>query len=63
MEATRKRSRYGMRDALMILAADRHVLRAVEVTSLDFAHGLLHVRRSSFWWRRYVFFRRDFEGD
>lgn len=51
MDAARKRGRYGVRDALMILVAFRHGLRAIEVTGLgwdqvDFAHGLLHVRRA-----------------
>jgi type 1 fimbriae regulatory protein FimB/type 1 fimbriae regulatory protein FimE len=50
IEAARKRSRYGLRDATMVLVAYRHGLRASEVCSMtwdhiDFAHGLLHVRR------------------
>jgi integrase len=50
MEAARKRGRYGVRDATMILVAFRHGLRASELCALtwdqiDFAHGLFHVRR------------------
>jgi type 1 fimbriae regulatory protein FimE len=50
IEAARKRSRYGLRDATMVLVAYRHGLRASEVCSMtwdqiDFAHGLFHVRR------------------
>jgi type 1 fimbriae regulatory protein FimB/type 1 fimbriae regulatory protein FimE len=50
IEVARKRGRYGLRDATMILVAYRHGLRASEVCSLtwdqiDFAQGLLHVRR------------------
>src|ERR1043166_1999910 len=42
--------RYGLRDATMILVAFRHGLRVSELCSLtwdqiDFAHGLMHVRR------------------
>ena len=50
IEAARKRNRYGARDALMILITYRHGLRVAELYALtwdqiDFAHGLLHVRR------------------
>jgi site-specific recombinase XerD len=50
IEAARRRGRYGIRDALMILVTFRHGLRAAEVCALtwdqvDFGHGLLHVRR------------------
>jgi type 1 fimbriae regulatory protein FimB/type 1 fimbriae regulatory protein FimE len=50
MERARKRGRYGLRDATMILVAYRHGLRPGELCTLrwdqiDFAHGLLHVRR------------------
>jgi type 1 fimbriae regulatory protein FimE len=50
MESARKRGRYGLRDATMILVTYRHGLRASEVCSLgrdqiDFAQGLLHTRR------------------
>src|ERR1700757_5433404 len=50
MEAARK-SRYGHRDATMILIAYRHGLRASEVCDLqwhqvELATGRLHVRRS-----------------
>jgi type 1 fimbriae regulatory protein FimB/type 1 fimbriae regulatory protein FimE len=50
IEVARKRGRYGPRDALMILIAYRHGLRVSELCALtwdqvDFAHGLLHVRR------------------
>ena len=45
-----KRNRWGQRDALMILLAFRHGLRAGEVVDLrweqiDFAGAVLHVRR------------------
>jgi len=48
--ATAKRNRYGQRDALMILLAYRHGLRAAEVCDLrweqvDFKNHNLHVRR------------------
>src|SRR5262245_17992512 len=50
IETAKKRGRYGLRDATMILVTFRHGLRALEVCNLtwdqiDFAHGLLHVRR------------------
>src|SRR5208282_2739145 len=50
-EAARKRSRYGHRDATMILVAYRHGLRASEVCGLrwdqiDLNTGRLHVRRA-----------------
>jgi integrase len=50
METARKRGRYGHRDATMILVAFRHGLRPAEACALrwdmvDFAQGLLHVRR------------------
>ena len=50
IETARKRNRYGARDALMILITYRHGLRVSELCALtwdqiDFAHGLLHVRR------------------
>ena len=50
MEGARKRGRYGLRDATMVLVTYRHGLRASEVCSLawdqiDFAQGLLHTRR------------------
>jgi type 1 fimbriae regulatory protein FimB/type 1 fimbriae regulatory protein FimE len=50
IEAARARGRYGHRDATMILVAFRHGLRASELCALrwdqvDFARGLLHVRR------------------
>jgi type 1 fimbriae regulatory protein FimB/type 1 fimbriae regulatory protein FimE len=50
IEGARKRGRYALRDATMILVAYRHGLRASEVCLLtwdqiDFAHGLFHVRR------------------
>jgi type 1 fimbriae regulatory protein FimB/type 1 fimbriae regulatory protein FimE len=48
--AKKRERRYGLRDATMILVAFRHGLRVSELCSLtwdqvDFAHGLLHVRR------------------
>jgi integrase len=51
MTAARKSSRYGHRDATMILIAYRHGLRASEVCDLqwhqvELATGRLHVRRS-----------------
>jgi site-specific recombinase XerD len=51
MAAARKSSRYGHRDATMILIAYRHGLRASEVCDLQWhqverAAGRLHVRRS-----------------
>ena len=50
MQAARGRGRYGSRDAAMILVAYRHGLRVAELVRLrweqiDFAQGLLHVRR------------------
>ena len=50
MISARTRGRYGHRDATMILIAYRHGLRAAELCALrwdqiDFARGLLHVRR------------------
>ena len=50
-DAARKRSRYGHRDATMILIAYRHGLRASEVCGLrwdqiDLNSGRLHVRRA-----------------
>jgi integrase len=50
INVARRRGRYGARDALMVLIAYRHGLRVSELCSLtwdqvDFAHGLLHVRR------------------
>ncbi len=50
-EAARKRSRYGHRDATMILVAYRHGLRASELCGLrwdqvDLNTGRLHVRRA-----------------
>jgi len=50
MDAAKERSRYGHRDATMILIAYRHGLRVSELCTLhwdqvDFEHGLLHVRR------------------
>jgi integrase len=50
-EAARKRSRYGHRDATMILVAYRHGLRASEVCNLrwdqiELGSGRLHVRRA-----------------
>jgi type 1 fimbriae regulatory protein FimB/type 1 fimbriae regulatory protein FimE len=50
IKASRARGRYGARDALAILMAYRHGLRASERAALrwdqvDFDHGLLHVRR------------------
>jgi type 1 fimbriae regulatory protein FimB/type 1 fimbriae regulatory protein FimE len=49
-EHARRRGRYGLRDATMVLVAYRHGLRPGELCTLrwdqiDFAHGLLHVRR------------------
>jgi type 1 fimbriae regulatory protein FimB/type 1 fimbriae regulatory protein FimE len=49
MEGARRRGRYGLRDA-MILVAYRHGLRPGELCALrwdqiDFAHGLLHAQR------------------
>src|SRR5439155_13427381 len=49
-EARTRGRRYGLRDATMILVAFRHGLRVSELCALtwdqiDFAHGLLHVRR------------------
>ena len=54
MEHARKRGRYGLRDATMILVAYRHGLRPRELCALrwgeiDFAHGLLHVRAPQEW--------------
>ena len=51
MAAARKSSRYGHRDATMILIAYRHGLRASEVCDLQWHQvelntGRLHVRRS-----------------
>jgi type 1 fimbriae regulatory protein FimB/type 1 fimbriae regulatory protein FimE len=48
--AKRRGRRHGLRDATMILVAYRHGLRVSELCGLtwdqiDFAHGLLHVRR------------------
>jgi integrase len=51
-EATRKRSRYGHRDATLILVAYRHGLRAVEICDLEWSQvefdrsATLHVRRA-----------------
>jgi integrase len=50
-DVARKRSRYGHRDATMILVAYRHGLRASEVCRLrwdqiDLNSGRLHVRRA-----------------
>jgi type 1 fimbriae regulatory protein FimB/type 1 fimbriae regulatory protein FimE len=50
IKASRARGRYGARDALAILMAYRHGLRASEFAELrwdqvNFDHGLLHVRR------------------
>jgi integrase len=50
MATARKRSRYGHRDATMILIAYRHGLRVSELcrlewSQIDFASGLLHVAR------------------
>jgi integrase len=52
MTAARKVSRYGHRDATMILIAYRHGLRACEVCDLqwhqvELSAGRLHVRRSN----------------
>jgi integrase len=51
IEAARKSSRYGHRDATMILIGYRHGLRASEVCDLqwhqvELSAGRLHVRRS-----------------
>jgi integrase len=51
MAAARKGSRYGRRDATMILTVYRHGLRASELCDLqwhqvELAAGRLHVRRS-----------------
>ena len=51
MTAARKVSRYGHRDATMILVAYRHGLRACEVCDLqwhqvELSAGRLHVRRN-----------------
>jgi integrase len=51
MAAARKSSRYGHRDATMILVAYRHGLRASELCDLQWSQvelntGRLHVRRS-----------------
>jgi site-specific recombinase XerD len=51
MEAARKTSRYGHRDATMVLIAYRHGLRASELCDLQWSQvelntGRLHVRRS-----------------
>jgi integrase len=51
MESARKSSRYGHRDATMILIAYRHGLRASEVCDLqwhqvELTAGRLHVRRT-----------------
>lgn len=48
--AKKRHRRYGLRDATMILVAFRHGLRVTELCALtwdqiDFAHGLMHVRR------------------
>ncbi len=50
IDGARNRGRYGHRDATMILVAYRHGLRVSELCALrwdqvDFARGLLHVRR------------------
>src|ERR1700687_4546722 len=50
IEGARQRGRYGHRDSTMILVAYRHGLRVSELCALrwdqvDFARGLLHVRR------------------
>jgi integrase len=50
IDGARERGRYGHRDATMILVAYRHGLRVSELCALrwdqvDFARGLLHVRR------------------
>jgi integrase len=50
LAAARKRGRYGARDALAILLAYRHGLRACELvalrwTQVDFEHHRLHVQR------------------
>jgi type 1 fimbriae regulatory protein FimB/type 1 fimbriae regulatory protein FimE len=51
MECARKRSRYGHRDATMILVAYRHGLRASELCGLEWHQveldaGRMHVRRA-----------------
>src|SRR6266576_4397097 len=51
MAAARKASRYGHRDATMILVAYRHGLRACELCDLEWSQveltaGRLHVRRA-----------------
>src|SRR5262245_40564637 len=51
MDYARKHSRYGHRDATMILVAYRHGLRASEVCDLqwhqiELEHGRMHVRRA-----------------
>jgi integrase len=51
MDHARKHSRYGHRDATMILVAYRHGLRASEVCDLqwhqvELDHGRMHVRRA-----------------
>jgi type 1 fimbriae regulatory protein FimB/type 1 fimbriae regulatory protein FimE len=51
MECARKRSRYGHRDATMILVAYRHGLRASEVCGLEWHQveldaGRMHIRRA-----------------
>jgi integrase len=51
MAAARKSSRYGHRDATMILIGDRHGLRASELCDLQWSQvelttGRLHVRRA-----------------
>jgi integrase len=51
MDYARKHSRYGHRDATMILVAYRHGLRASEVCDLqwhqvELDHGRMHVRRA-----------------
>jgi integrase len=54
MAAARKSSRYGHRDATMILIGYRHGLRASELCDLqwsqvELATGRLHVRRATLW--------------
>jgi integrase len=51
MDCARKRSRYGHRDATMVLVAYRHGLRASEVCGLEWHQieldqGRMHVRRA-----------------